>query len=531
MKKKKLKDRRILLPVFLSIALLAGISIGVFLDYPGPSLAMTESGQREQKIRQIINYINYEYVDEVNTDSLLDITLADLVRRLDPHSTYIPLEDVAANEESIRGSFEGIGIEFKMYRDTLTVIRTLDDGPSQKAGLQAGDRILVADNREMYGPEVTTDEVVGTLKGKSGSKVTLSIYRPTTKENDIVEVKRGIIPLKSITTSFMANPETGYLKLNRFSRSSDREMRDALRNLKGNGARNLILDLRDNPGGLLAVARDVADEFLKQDKLIVFTKDREGDKSTIYATSSGEFEDGKLVVLINEGSASASEIVAGAIQDNDRGWVIGRRSFGKGLVQEEITLSDGSKMRLTTRRYYTPSGRSIQKPFGDYNQGFLEKSGYDASHDHGLGDSGRVFTTQAGRKVYGGGGIQPDLEVPVDTSRSAMILYHLSNLANLDEKAFSYVDSHRKQLMQMGKKELFSDLIVDDELLEYFFGRHTARIKAQGEETLELIQGRIRAQLAYNLYGSAAFQEAYSPYDPMVKRALQTLGEGSALLQ
>lgn len=492
---------------------------------------MSESSQRESKIRQIINYIDFEYVDQVNTDSLLDLTIAELVRKLDPHSTYIPLDQVAANEESIRGSFEGIGIEFKIYRDTLTVIRTLEGGPSEKAGVKAGDRILVADNSEMYGPELTTDVVVNTLKGKSGSKVALSIYRPVEKRNDIISVKRGLIPLQSVTSSFMADPETGFLKLSRFSENSDRELGRAIRELKRKGARNLILDLRDNPGGLLSVARDVADEFLPDNKLIVFTKDREGNKNTVYATSEGEFETGKLVVLINEGSASASEIVAGAIQDNDRGWVIGRRSFGKGLVQEEMTLSDGSKIRLTTRRYYTPSGRSIQKPFGDYGQDFLDKSGYKLHDSQENLNPDQVFTTEAGRKVYGGGGIQPDLEVSVDTSRPAVILYHLSNFSNMDARAFAYVDEHRSQLSAMDKKALLHELEIDKEMLEYFFGGNAERIHDQDERTLELLKARIRAQLAYNLYGSAAFLEAYSRYDPMVQRALQTIEGGQALLQ
>jgi carboxyl-terminal processing protease len=516
----------------LSLALVAGVLIGVTLDFPARGLALSETNQRENKIRQIINYIDFEYVEDLNTDSLLDITIADLVRKLDPHSTYIPLSQVAASEESVKGSFEGIGIEFKMFRDTLTVIRVLDDGPAQEAGLKSGDRILVAANKEMYGAEVTTEEVVGTLKGKAGSEVTLSIYRPVGKVNDIVSVKRGTIPLKSVTTSFMANPTTGYVKLDRFSQDSDIELKRAIKRLKKEGAASLIVDLRDNPGGLLSVARDVADEFLSKNKLIVFTKDRKGDETTVYASSDGEFEEGELVILINEGSASASEIVAGAVQDNDRGWVIGRRSFGKGLVQEEMTLADGSKIRLTTRRYYTPSGRSIQKPFGDYNAGFLEKSGYEgADNDLPQEEDKHVYTTKAGRKVYGGGGIMPDIEIGVDTSKSAVLLYHLSNLSNMDSRAFLYVDKHRESLEKMSKKDLVNSFEVSDTVLHFFFGGHIDRIKVSDSKLMELIKGRIRAQIAYNLYGSSGFQEAYSKYDPAIVRALQTLDKGQALLQ
>ncbi len=383
----------------------------------------------------------------------------------------------------------------------------------------------------MYGGEVTTDNVVNTLKGKAGSRVTLSLLRPSGKRNDIVSVKRGTIPLKSVTTSFMANAKTGYVKLDRFSQDSDRELGKAIRGLKKQGAQNLILDLRDNPGGLLSVARDVADEFLSKDKLIVFTKDRKGDETTVYATSEGEFENGKLVVLINEGSASASEIVAGAVQDNDRGWVIGRRSFGKGLVQEEMTLADGSKIRLTTRRYYTPSGRSIQKPFGEYNQGFLDKSGYEGGDGATSENEIDTYTTRAGRKVYGGGGIMPDIEIGVDTSRSAVLLYHLSNLSNMDSRAFTYVDQNRTALGIVGRKELINNLEINDTVLDFFFGGHLERLKDRDEKTIEMIKARIRAQIAYNLYGSSGFQEAYAKFDPMVIKALQTLDTGQALLQ
>ena len=418
---------------------------------------MNESSQRENKIRQIINYIDYDYVDQLNTDSLLDITINDLLRKLDPHSVYIPQQDVEASEESIRGSFEGIGIEFKIYRDTLTVIRALSGGPSARAGIQSGDRILLAGNREMYGEDLTTDDVINTLKGKSGSRVTMSVYHPVSGTTEMKSIKRGEIPLQSVTTSFMVNDHTGYMKLSRFSQNSDVELARAIKKLKKQGAHNLILDLRDNPGGLLSVARDVSDEFLTDNKLIVFTKDRNGDKNSIYATSSGNFEKGHLAVLINEGSASASEIVAGAIQDNDRGWIIGRRSFGKGLVQEEMTLSDGSKIRLTTRRYYTPSGRSIQKPYKDYDRGFLEQSGFEGMHKVGADTTHSVYKTLGGRNVYGGGGISPDFEVPIDTSRAAVILYHLSGLANFDEQAFSYVDSHRKDFARVSEREFFQE--------------------------------------------------------------------------
>ncbi len=513
---------KILYPIFLSLALLAGICIGIFFDFPAKTLALSETESRENKLRQIINYIDYEYVDEMNTDSLLDLTITNLLRKLDPHSTYIPLEQVAANEESVRGSFEGVGIEFKIYKDTLTVIRVIENGPSEKAGIKAGDRILMAGDTELFGDDLTTTKIVNTLKGKSGSRVNLSVYHPMEKDTELLTIKRGNIPLKSVQSSFILNDKTGYIKLIRFSQNASEEISKAIYDLKKQGAKQLILDLRDNPGGLLSVAESVADEFLEDDELIVFTKDREGDKRTIEATRRGQFEKGKVAVLINEGSASASEIVAGAIQDNDRGWIVGRRSFGKGLVQEEMTLADGSKIRLTTRRYYTPSGRSIQKPFEEYDQNYLEKSGFDGA---GLSQDSlqkNVYRSLGGRILEGGGGIVPDIEVPRDTSRAAAILYHLSLMANLDQSSFDFVDKNRAELSRYSEQNFIENYTISDALLREFFGRNTERLLQQNEETQNLIKARVKSFIGYNLFGNTALIKIYAPFDPTVQKAVES---------
>ncbi len=519
-----MKNSNILYPIFLSIALLIGIIIGVVFDFPTKTIALSDYNQREEKLRQIINYIDYEYVDELNTDSILDATIASLMRQLDPHSSYIPVDQVEASTESMRGSFSGIGIEFKIIKDTLTVVRVIEDGPAERAGLKQGDRILAAGDKQLFGYGLSSDEVVHTLKGEAGSRVALSVYSQQRQGLDLITVKRGDVPINSVQGSFMLDEETAYIKLVRFAERSGDELRTAIKKLKRRGAKKLVLDLRDNPGGLLSVAREVTDQFLEKGELIVFTKDRDGETNELYATSRGAFEDGKLAVLINEGSASASEILAGALQDNDRAWIVGRRSFGKGLVQEEMTLQDGSKIRLTTSRYYTPSGRSIQKPFAEYGvQG--EEESFHARELRKEAGEGTEYHTRSGRTVFGGGGIKPDVEVPMDTSRSAAILYHLSMLTNFNEKSFSYVDENRTAFKGMSQDEFMQEWKVDDEVLSYFFGTAMARIKIQTEETRELIKGRIKAFIAYNLYGNGAFQEAYAPYDPTIREAQQILNE------
>ncbi len=518
---------KLVLPILIGLAATLGLLIGMFMNYPSRqfTLAQDETGEREQKIRQIIDYIDFEYVDDVNTDSLLDITITDLLRRLDPHSTYIPLDEVAANEENIKGSFEGIGIEFRIFRDTLTVITVLENGPSDRAGLKAGNRILFADGEALFGSEVTNQKVIERLKGEAGSKVKLDLYEPQSGRSFSKIVKRGEVPLKSVQAAFMLNDETGYIKLIRFAETSDREVEEAIRKLKAKGVHQLVLDLRDNPGGLLGAARDIADNFLGKNKMIVFTRDRDERKNEIYATSEGLFEKGKLVVLINEGSASASEIVAGAVQDNDRGVLVGRKSFGKGLVQEEIQLKDGSRMRLTTQRYYTPTGRSIQKPYGDYDEAFLKKNGYhdELPHQDSLRLKVNEFRTPSGRKVYGGGGIMPDVQVPFDTSRTAALIYHVSLATNLDSKAFLYVDENRGKLTEWNVEEFKKDFTVDETVIEFFFNEQRDMVEKLDSTTYDVLTARIKASIASNLYGNEGYIKVYHSHDPIIQEALHQL--------
>tara|TARA_R110002096_G_scaffold431885_1_gene647659 strand:- start:65664 stop:67232 length:1569 start_codon:yes stop_codon:yes gene_type:complete len=521
-----MKNKSNLLPIYFAVFALFGLCIGMFLDFPMKKLGLSANEAREKKVKQIINYVDFEYVDKVNTDSLLDLTITDLLKRLDPHSSYIPLEEVEKSDEGIKGSFDGIGIEFKIFRDTLIVVKVIEGGPSSKAGLRAGQRILFANDERLFGADITNQYIIGKLKGESGSKVVLDLWDKTNKESGSIKktVVRGKVPLKSLAASFLINDSVGYLKLLRFAQTSKDEVHTALKELKKGGAKNIIFDLRDNPGGLLSAANSISDEFLEEGKLIVFTKDRKDKKRETYSTKKGLFKNGSIAVIINEGSASASEIVAGALQDNDRAIIVGRKSFGKGLVQEEITLEDGSKIRLTTQRYYTPTGRSIQKPYADYDERYIMGMGYD----QGLPNQDSLelnvkFTTPGGKVVFGGGGIQPDVLVPFDTSRQATLLYHLALRANMANKAFSYVDQNRNSLKDWTKAEFVEAFNIDSEILEFFFNAFSDKIMEMGEEVVAALKLRIKANIAANMYGNSAYLEVYHQNDPLIKKALESL--------
>jgi carboxyl-terminal processing protease len=523
--------RNILWPIYLAFAVVLGILVGMFLDFPGRTPGFGDGDPREEKVKQIINYIDFEYLDAVNTDSLLDLTITNLLRRLDPHSTYIPLDEVARMNEGVEGSFEGIGIEFRLYKDTLTVVRVLEEGPAAKAGLKAGMRILSANDEVLFGPGIQTADVTNRLKGEAGTDVILSAFEPETKSIETLRVARGKVPLKSVQSSFMLNSNTGYLKLIRFAETTGKEVKLALIELRAQGARKLVLDLRDNPGGLLKAAKEVCNQFLENGQLIVFTRDRNGEGDEIYASRQGEFKQGDLVILINEGSASASEIVAGAIQDNDRGLIIGRRSFGKGLVQEEMTLGDGSKIRLTTQRYYTPSGRSIQKPYGEYDRGYLENKGYGAQipGQDSSSVATQAYQTISGRPVYAGGGIMPDVEIPFDTSRNATLVYHLGLVVDFDQQAFSYVDQNRSTLGRLSREAFMRTFEVDSALLDHFFGERAEYVHQLPPPADTLLRHRMKAYIAYSLYGNIGFQQAFSPSDPAIQEALERLKAGNLL--
>ncbi len=524
-----MKASQIYLPLLTAIVLVIGMFIGSRYDYPARPTRMLAEEEKEQKIRQIINYIDYEYVDDVNTDSLLDMTIRDMLHRLDPHSTYIAQQDVQATDESIQGHFEGIGIEFHVHNDSLTIVRVIKNGPAERAGLKGGDRIVKINGLSAVGNYEATSEIINTLRGQSGSEVTVTIAKRGESSTKDVEIERGPIPITSVDVSYMVNDSIGLLKVNRFSETTMDEFERAIRQMERAGMERLILDLRDNPGGLLRVAEDMADAFLEEDQLIVYTQDREGQKEMTFATREGIFEEGKVVVLINENSASASEIVAGALQDNDRATIIGRRSFGKGLVQEEMRLSDGSRMRLTTSRYYTPTGRSIQKPYDDgyeaYQQDYYQRveNGELFAPDSSKFDPDQRFITKGGKVVYGGGGIMPDLFVPIDsTIYSNGWLYHQFNYPLVDGFAFDWVDRNRDRFEGMSAEEFVADWVVPQEVyIELLKEIGAMKYEQRIDQSMrDFIEQRLKSLIGKNVWGNSAFYPVVYQTDPTVRAAM-----------
>lgn len=505
-----------LLHIGLAVAL--GIFIGSFLNFNGTPTNPFSKNSQETKIKKLINYIQYDYVDAVNTDSLLDKTIDDLLKNLDPHSVYIPKNELATVQETMNGNFTGIGIQFRMIRDTATVLNVIKDGPGAKAGLKAGDRILLTDKDTLYGKKFASEKIMGYLKSTKPSAINLTVYRKSENKMLKFHVNRGIVKLESVPVYYMINKTVGFIKIEVFARTTYDEFHQALVNLKKQGMQTLILDLRNNTGGFLDIANDIIDEFLPDKKLMVFTKSKSGNIERSFATQKGDFETGNLYILINEESASASEIVAGAIQDNDRGTIVGRRSFGKGLVQQEMDLGDGSAIRLTTARYYTPTGRSIQKPYSNQsNEDYFNESEERVRNGELLNkDSIHVqdslkYKTPKGKIVYGGGGIIPDVFVAIDTT----FFLPSFHLVNLSETVFDYVDANRSRLSNM-TFEQFQKEFDAQVILNYFFKNQTTKINTKNE-IYERMKWYLKAMIARELYGEDGFYKIYQVNDPMIQ--------------
>jgi len=420
----------------------------------------------------------------------------------------------------MNGEFVGVGIQFRMHRDSLTVIKVVEDGPSDRAGIKAGDRILIADNDTLYGKQIDNDYIFKTLKGEPKTNVDLTIYRKTEDKILNFKLKRGNIPIKSVDSYYMITDSLGYIKINKFANTTYDEFKVALSALLDMNMKRLVLDLRGNPGGYLGVATQIVDEFLEDDKLIVFTKNKGGKIDKSFATAKGDFEDGKVYVLIDENSASASEIIAGALQDNDKGSIVGRRSFGKGLVQQEMSLGDGSAVRLTISRYYTPTGRSIQKPYDHENGGHYYDDRIIRFHNGELtnGDSIKVndtlrYVTPKGKVVYGGGGIVPDVFVGIDTSA----YYGGFRLRDIQDFVFDYVDNHRIQLNEL-KFENFkisfdNDKVILNEFVSFINDKPYVVVN---EKTLPLVELYLKAVFAQMLFNDSAFYEILNKNDDMI---------------
>ncbi|MGB1269547.1 MAG: S41 family peptidase [Flavobacteriaceae bacterium] len=521
------------LPLIIGATLAIGFWLGGVFHFNSEPNLLTDSSSK-QKLSRLMDYIDYEYVDDVNTDSIVDVTVNKILGDLDPHSVYIPKENLEGVTESMNGEFVGIGVSFYVKNDTISIIKTIEDGPSSKAGLKAGDKILLANNDTLYGTGVTNEKVIRTLKGDIDSKVNLRIYRASENKKIDVTVKRGLVALKSVPIAYMIQDGLGYVKINRFAETTYKEFRSKLLKLKRKGMDNLILDLRGNPGGFLDRAQQIVDEFLEDDKLILFTKNKKGDIENFFATSKGNFENGHVFVLIDEESASASEIVAGALQDNDKGTIVGRRSFGKGLVQREMQLGDGSAIRLTVSRYYTPTGRSIQKPYVSRN-GFDYYDEYTKRYILGeLTDSSRIevadslrFTTPKGKTVYGGGGIIPDVFVPIDAGDDYEKVKYAINSAMIDNFIFDELEKDRAYYAKLTEEELVSSYAISDEVLSAY--KSYVKIRTRNQLIIDFdthdseIRHYLKAAIASQLFNDNLAYQIKDSDDKMVNKVIELL--------
>lgn len=528
---KKLKLPAIFVPLMIVGAMIIGIMLGNHL--PGHRIIRNAGAQ---KINEILDLIEDEYVDHVDLDSLINESIPAILANLDPHTAYIPAEDFDEVNSELEGSFSGIGIQFNLTNDTITVLEVISGGPSEKVGLRAGDRIVQVNDSNLIGSKIKTDDVMNLLRGPKDTTVKLGIKRAGSPSLLTYTVTRGDIPVTSIDASYMIEPGVGYIKVNKFGRNTYREFFIEMMMLRAEGAKKYILDLRGNSGGFLDVAIQMANEFLDRGREIVSTRGRDGElQSRVGADGSGTFKDEELVVLIDEFSASASEIVAGAMQDNDRATIIGRRSFGKGLVQKQHDLSDGSAIRVTTARYYTPSGRCIQKPFkkGDVEDYQLEiydryLSGEAFNADSVKTNRDLLFHTVGGREVYGGGGIMPDIFVPSDTTNINAHYTDIFNSGLIHRFAFEYADSHRSILDGANTAdEVIATLPSDGALLQEF-ANYMGRNKLPPRWyylnlSRPLLVNQLKALIARNVLGTAAYYEIANTRDKVVNRALESL--------
>jgi carboxyl-terminal processing protease len=526
----------IYLPIAFSLVLVIGILTGYYLMrnsfiqnhlFPG-------GRQSGNTLNELIRFIDNNYVDSVDSKKLNEEAITGMLLSLDPHSVYIPASDFADANDPLMGNFEGIGVQFRIERDSVMVVNTVPGGPSEKIGLLAGDRIVKVDGKNIAGIKIDNEKVMKLLKGPKDTKVKVSVYRKGLKKLNDFTITRGIIPTWSIEISYAVNAEIGYIKLSKFSATTGDELHEALTELKAKGVRKLILDLRGNSGGYLNEAISVSDEFLPDKKLIVYTQGLHRPKQIATSTADGLWDNRPVVVLIDEGSASASEIVSGAIQDNDRGTIIGRRSFGKGLVQEQVDLSDGSALRLTVARYYTPTGRSIQKPYTkgaeEYYMDVYHRmtDGEMESADSVKMNDSLKFKTPGGRTVYGGGGIMPDIFVPIERNTGLKFYNESVNKGILYQFAFDYTDNNRAKFVS------YKDASQFDKLFQVTGGMYNDYIAYAGQNGIKYppaetaasqqrITELMKGYIARTLYDAKGFYPIYLRTDKVFQKAMETL--------
>ncbi|GGK37796.1 MULTISPECIES: S41 family peptidase [Flavobacteriaceae] len=534
-------NKKASLPIFLGLAVAIGILIGSSINFKNKAVIFS-SNTTEAKIKRLINYIQYDYVDKVDTDSLLDDAITNMLVKLDPHSVYIPKEELKQVTENLQGKFVGIGVSFLMHQDTVTVTGVIEGGPSFKAGVKAGDRIIIADKDTLFGEQLVkkagvsekekgtllasrkiSEAVMKSLKGEAETNVLLTVYRRSTDEVLDIQIARDEVPIKSVPGYYMINNTLGYINVERFARTTYLEFKLALNELTIKGMNSLVLDLRGNGGGYMDIANSMIDEFLEDGKLIVFTKNKNGEVDKSYATKKGDFEDGNVYVLIDQNSASASEIVAGALQDNDKGTIVGRRSFGKGLVQQEMDLGDGSAVRLTTSRYYTPTGRSIQKPYAEHNTKLYNSDYLNRVHNGELisKDSIKVidtlkYTTPKGKIVYGGGGIIPDVFVPIDTSRT----YNRMIYRGLNSFVFKYIDSHREELNAWELEDFVAKFDEDEKIFNLYLEELDLKVP-MGPKSREDLKLYFKAFFARDLFDQTGYFMVTQKKDNMILKVIE----------
>jgi len=523
-----MKKSHIYIPILFFFTLALGVMLGGYLNFPVEKKQLTKNNPKN-KLNRLIDFIENEYVDNVNMDSIVDLTANNILAKLDPHSVYIPPSEQTSVAESMKGDFVGIGVNFYMYKDTVAVIKPLENGPSEKAGIKPGDRILYADNYKLFGKKLPTDSLFSKLKGAEGSEIELTIFRKSENKKFKIKLNRDVVPIKSVDVAVMVNPVTGYIKINRFAETTYKEFMVGLEKLRQLGATSLIIDVRENGGGYMEMAAEIADEFLKDKQLIVFLKNKKGRIDKTFATETGTFETGKVAILIDENSASASEILAGAIQDNDRGVIIGRRSFGKGLVQREMGFDDGSAVRLTVARYYTPTGRSIQKAYvkGDESAYFSEFGKRFENGELYEKDSIKIadtlkFKTPKGNIVYGGGGIVPDIFVPLEGKHGEeSIIYIMQQSGIVGHFTFEQLDNKRKVFQGLS----FAVFLSKMEKTDLYFNNFQKYLLKNGvnlnlTNNKALVKRYIIAEFARQLFDEQKYYEIVLKEDPMVKAAI-----------
>lgn len=523
------KRLQVWMPLLFSIAVIAGMLIGYRLrdTQPGKSFFSLE---RPRPVQEVLNLISNKYVDEVKANALGDSAIIAILSRLDPHSVFIPAQDLQSVNDDIAGKFFGIGIEFNVFSDTLNVLNVVPEGPSFTAGVKIGDKVISVDDSVIAGRKVTTETIRNLLRGDLGTKVNLKIFRDGKMVP--ITIVRGIIPVSSVDASYIIKDSTGYIRLNKFSQVTYREFMQSLEALQKKGLNKLILDLRGNGGGVLDEATAIADEFLSGDKLITYTEGQHFPKKEYRCKREGLFETGELVVLADEGTASASEILMGALQDWDRATIIGRRSFGKGLVQEQYDLSDGSALRLTIARYYTPLGRSIQRSYVKGQKAYYEEIG-NRFHDGEVtnadsvkNDTTKVFTTRGGKKLYAAGGITPDIFVPIDTAFYTSNISRIFYKGTIGDFAYKfYLKNQSKLLSYKAPSDYIRDFnFSDQDWSEFRAAAEKDNIyltNLSGKEKTDLIT-RIKASIARQRWRNEGFYEMMNTQDDAIKKALQS---------